>query len=228
MSQIVNLRNVAFTFASNEHFALHIAAFSLVAGERVLLLGPSGSGKTTTLNLLSGVVRPTQGEIIFAAQDLCTMSSRQLDSFRGEHIGLIHQTFNLVPWLSAAQNIALGLAFSPQRKARLGRSVEAEVKHLLSAIGLAPEVFADQMAANLSIGQQQRVGAARALIGQPELILADEPTSALDPDATADFMQLLIGSLDPQRQALIMVSHDHRLAPYFTRIENMADLMELK
>lgn len=228
MSQILSLRDVAFTFRSNEHFALHIAAFSLAAGERVLLLGPSGSGKSTMLNLLSGVLRPTRGDIILATQNLCAMSLWRLDSFRGEHIGLIHQTFNLVPWLSAAQNIALGLAFSPQRKARLHRSVEAEVPHLLSAVGLAPEVFADQMAANLSIGQQQRVGAARALIGQPELILADEPTSALDPDTTADFMRLLTGSLDPQRQALIMVSHDHRLAPYFTRTVNMPDFMEMK
>jgi putative ABC transport system ATP-binding protein len=227
MSDILRMRDVGFAFPSNDHFAIHIAAFSLAAGERVLLLGPSGSGKSTTLNLLSGVLRPEQGEITFAAQDLCALSSRQLDRFRGEHIGLIHQTFNLIPWLSAAQNIALGLAFATQRKARLRGSVETEVTDLMNALGLPAELYADQMAAQLSIGQQQRVGAARALIGRPELILADEPTSALDPDTTADFMQLLTGSLDPERQALIMVSHDHRLADHFTRTIYMADFMEL-
>ncbi len=228
MNPLLTLREVAFAFPSTDYFALHIADFNLAAGERILLLGPSGSGKSTMLNLLSGVLRPTQGEIVFAGCDLCTLSARQLDRFRGEHIGLIHQTLNLIPWLSAAQNIALGLAFSAHRQARLSGSIEVEVTQLLNALGLAADMYANQTAAQLSIGQQQRVGAARALIGQPELILADEPTSALDPDTTAEFMQLLTQSLDPKRQALIMVSHDHRLAPYFTRTVNMADFMELR
>ena len=225
-SHILSLSNVSFAFPSVRHFSLRISHFELLAGERVLLLGPSGSGKSTMLNLLSGVLRPTQGDILFRGKSLGSLSTYQLDRFRGDHVGLIHQTFNLIPWLSAGDNIALGLAFSPPRARRLTSSTEAEIDRLLNALGLPPDLYSKQKASQLSIGQQQRVGAARALIGQPEIILADEPTSALDLATTQEFMKLLIGSLEPERQALLMVSHDERLADYFTRTIDITEILE--
>lgn len=208
--------------SAGQDFTLEIKQFQLTAGERVLLLGPSGSGKSTLLNILTGVVRAQSGLVRLLDQDLTKLSGSQADRLRGQHIGLIFQTINLLPYASIAENIALGLAFAPGRRSKLTQSLDAEIASLLRALGL-DQALLSRPATQLSVGQQQRVAAARALIGAPSLIIADEPTSALDATNQARFVSLLLASLSPD-QGLLMVSHDERLEPHFTRIVRMEEL----
>jgi len=147
-----------------------------------------------------------------------------MDKFRGTHIGFIYQTLNLIPWLSTRENIALGLAFAPQRRARLSAGLAGTITDFMARLDLDAGTLGDQPAGLLSLGQQQRVAAARALVGAPDLVLADEPSSALDAVNTEKFFDLLMAGLDRQRQVLLVVSHDARLAPRFDRVINMADL----
>ena len=208
--------------SAGQNFSLAIAKFQLKAGERVLLLGPSGSGKSTLLNILTGVLKAHRGHVGILDQDLSALSGAQADRLRGQNIGLIFQTINLLPYASVAENIALGLAFAPDRKARLTQSIETETKQLIAALGL-DEALLNRPATQLSVGQQQRVAAARALIGSPPLIIADEPTSALDHKNQVRFIELLLATLRPD-QGLLMVSHDESLQPHFTRIVRMEEL----
>ncbi len=206
-------------------FARQLDSLELAAGERVLLLGPSGSGKSSLLDLVTGVAQPQAGNIYLMGQSLVAAKPAQRDGLRGQHIGLIFQQLNLVPYASVAQNIALALCFSPARRARLQTPVAQAVAALLAALDLEASL-ANEPAGRLSQGQQQRVAAARALIGAPELIVADEPSSALDAANRDRFFQLLFASLDPQRQAALVVSHDQSLAPLFDRVLEMEALVQ--
>ena len=152
------------------------------------------------------------------------LSGARMDRFRGTHIGFIYQTLNLIPWLSVRENIALGLAFAPQRRARLKASLGDTIGDFMTRLDLDAGALGEQPAGLLSLGQQQRVAAARALVGAPDLVLADEPSSALDDVNTEKFFDLLIAGLDRQRQVLLVVSHDARLAPRFDRVIKMEDL----
>lgn len=206
-------------------FAARLERLQLVAGETLLLLGPSGSGKSSLLNLITGIAQPTAGDIRLMGQALTTARGWQRDRLRGDHIGLIFQQLNLLPYASVAQNIALGLQFSPTRRARLQAPVDDCIADLMAALDLDPGL-AGEAAQRLSIGQQQRVAAARALIGAPELIVADEPTSALDPANRDRFFELLFARLDRGRQAALVVSHDVSLPPLFDRVVTMEELVE--
>lgn len=206
-------------------FARRLERLDIHAGQTVLLLGASGSGKTSLLNLISGIAAPESGEIDLLGQSLVQARPALRDRLRGDHIGLIFQQLNLLPYASVAQNIALGLRFSPARQARLDRPIDQAIAETLQALDLAPEM-AQEAAQRLSIGQQQRVAAARALIGAPELILADEPTSALDPANRDRFFELLFASMDRRRQAALVVSHDPSLQGLFERVLRMEDLVQ--
>lgn len=222
---ILEVKNLFYGYAPPSGFSIFISYFSLYVGETVLLLGPSGGGKSTLLNLISGVTRPDSGSIEICQQSMRDLSASQCDRFRGEHIGLIYQSLNLIPWLSARENILLGSAFSAQRRARLlASSPVAHANGLLDSLNMPYEKFANMNTENLSLGQQQRVAAARALIGSPELILADEPTSALDDENCNEFLQLLFSRLDRSRQSVLMVSHDRRIAERFDRVINLETL----
>ncbi|ENO90723.1 ABC transporter ATP-binding protein [Thauera linaloolentis] len=192
----------------------------LEAGERVFLRGPSGSGKSTLLSLIGGVIQPGAGTISVAGQPLASLSAGARDRFRADHVGFVFQLFNLLPYLSGRDNILLACRFSAARRSRLaeaGVSPEAEVARLAARLDLAREVLA-RPAAELSVGQQQRVAAARALIGRPGLVIADEPTSALDADRQQAFVDLLLGECAVSGAALLFVSHDLRLAAHFDRV----------
>ena len=185
-------------------------------GQRLLISGFSGCGKTTLLSLIAGALRLQEGSINFNDNDYSDMSSMSLDKFRADHIGYIFQTLNLIPFLNVSENIALGIKFSKNRKSKVS-DMHQEIERLISSLGLEKEIL-NTAIDNLSVGQQQRVAVARALLGKPDLILADEPTSALDNDTTKKFLDEVMNTFDPSHQAIIMVSHDLSIAPYFDTV----------
>lgn len=199
---------------------LSIDAFSMLPGERVFLYGPSGSGKSTLLNLIAGTLRPQAGRVAVAGADMVSLSAARRDRHRADYIGVIFQQFNLLPFLTLLGNVVLPCRFSSVRRAaavsRYG-SPEQAARQLLDALGLRQAVEAGVSVSELSVGQQQRVAVARALIGAPALVLADEPTSALDADARRDFMHLLLQETERTGASVLFVSHDTGLAFYFDR-----------
>ncbi len=213
-----------FAWPGRHAFALAIQAFTLQRGERLLLLGPSGSGKSTFLSLLAGIVVPDQGTVRVLGQDLGQLSGRARDGFRAEHFGIIFQQFNLLPYASVLDNALLPLAFAPGRRARAaaaGGTPERDALRLMDDLGLGRQARDGARASSLSVGQQQRVAAARAMIGAPDLIVADEPTSSLDKAHQSAFLDLLFADRDRAGATLIMVSHDETLAPRFGRVERL-------
>lgn len=222
----VDLQALRFRWRGAASDCLAIDAFALAPRERVFLQGPSGSGKSTLLALIGGVLTPSTGHVQVAGQALGTLSSAARDRFRADHIGFIFQLFNLLPYLSARDNILLPCRFSAARRQRLqqaGQTAAAEVLRLAEHLDLSPALLG-RPASELSVGQQQRVAAARALIGRPGLIVADEPTSALDADRQSAFLDLLLGECAASDAALLFVSHDPRLAQRFDRVLNLADI----
>lgn len=201
---------------------LDMGAFALEAGEQVFLHGPSGSGKSTLLNLLAGVLKPDSGDIRLLGHSLPSLSGAARDRLRADHIGLIFQQFNLIPYLSVLDNVHLPCRFSTRRRQRAGHPVEA-AHRLLRHLDLDAALW-NRPAHALSVGQQQRVAAARALIGTPELVIADEPTSALDAERQAAFLDLLARECASAGAALVFVSHDRRLAAGFSREVALAEL----
>jgi putative ABC transport system ATP-binding protein len=185
------------------------------AGDRWLISGASGTGKSTLLNAVSGAILPQNGFISFLDHDYSGLSSRKVDQLRADHMGIIFQQLNLIPYLNGFQNAELGLQFSRRRQLRLSNP-KAEILRLANALGL-DESQLIKPSNQLSIGQQQRVAVIRAFLGEPELILADEPTSALDPKSRDLFLDEVLNLLDPERQAILMISHDPHVAPHFNQ-----------
>ncbi|WP_281687825.1 ABC transporter ATP-binding protein [Pseudomonas citronellolis] len=226
MDTLLELRDLGFAWPGQAEL-LDIPQFSLGRGETLFLKGPSGSGKTTLLGLLGGVQKPRRGSIHLLGEDLAQLSAARRDHFRVDHTGYIFQQFNLLPFLSVQENVELPCHFSRSRAARARErhgSVGEAASALLAHLGLGDAALLQRRADNLSIGQQQRVAAARALIGQPELVIADEPTSALDADAREAFLQLLFAECRAAGASLLFVSHDQSLAPLFDRSLSLADL----
>jgi putative ABC transport system ATP-binding protein len=230
-TDVVTFDCVRFAWPGSARFRLSVDAFSLARGERLLLIGPSGSGKSTFLSLLAGIVTPDQGRISVLGTDLGTLKSHARDRFRAAHFGIIFQQFNLLPYASVVDNVVLPLSFSEARRTRAaaasGRS-ETEAWRLLNRLGLDAASIDEARASSLSVGQQQRVAAARALIGSPELIVADEPTSSLDRGHQMAFLDLLFADLDAAGTSLIMVSHDETLAQRFTRVVRLDDIAKIE
>jgi putative ABC transport system ATP-binding protein len=217
------LRDLGFAWPRQAALCLDIAELAIAGGERVFLHGPSGSGKSTLLGLLGGVTLPQRGRIALLETELTELSGRGRDRFRADHIGFLFQQFNLLPWLSAVDNVLLPCTFSARRRERAGSRPRAEAERLLSRLDLAAVTW-QQPAAELSVGQQQRVAAARALIGRPEILIADEPTSALDAERQQVFIDLLLQESAAVGASLIFVSHDRRLAAHFDRQVALHDI----
>lgn len=199
---------------------LEIAQFSVARGEKVFLQGPSGCGKSTLLGLIGGVLEPQSGSIDVLGQSLQAMRRQDRDHFRASHVGFIFQMFNLIPYLSILDNVLLPLEFSRERRMNLEMRrlpPAAEARRLLDALGLDDDAMLGRRATALSQGQQQRVAAARALIGQPDVLVADEPTSSLDADARQSFLSLLMAECASAGTTVVFVSHDAALAPLFDR-----------
>lgn len=225
MEPLVAVQALGFAWPGHAEL-LDIPDFSLAAGERLFLRGPSGSGKTTLLGLLAGVQLASRGSVQLLGQDWQTLSSRQRDSFRADHVGFIFQQFNLLPFLSVQENVVLPCRFSALRRQRAIQrhgSVTLAAHELLARLEL-PATLYGRSARQLSVGQQQRVAAARALIGQPELVIADEPTSALDVGRQEAFLALLFSECKAADAGLLLVSHDPSLAELFDRQLSLAEL----
>lgn len=216
---LVAIRNLSFAWTPSAAPVLSIGEFEVDAGEKVFIEGPSGSGKTTLLSVLGAVVTAGSGAVHIMNRDLATLSHAGRDRFRADHVGFIFQMFNLIPYLSTVDNVLLPCRFSAKRRQAACRdngTLPEEAERLLARLGLTGDE-ASRPATMLSVGQQQRVAAARALIGAPELVIADEPTSSLDADARRDFITLLFEQCDRAGSTLVFVSHDHALGNLFDR-----------
>lgn len=213
---IFEIKDLKYKYPGDENLTLDIPDFRVNRGDRLFLYGPSGSGKTTLLEILAGVILPQEGEVKVMGIDFKSMSSRERDAFRAEHMGYIFQNFNLLPYLTVQENVELPLSLSPARRARL-KSVDSEmvVRAICGTLGIA-----DLLSKNvneISVGQQQRVAVARALLGKPDILLADEPTSALDADHREKFLHLLFEMADLYGTTVIFVSHDRGIEHMFSR-----------
>jgi putative ABC transport system ATP-binding protein len=218
----IDIQHLRFGW-QRDRIVLDIPRLQVPRAERLFLQGPSGSGKSTLLGLLGGVLVPSQGTIQVLGTDLATLSGAGRDRYRADHIGIIFQQFNLLPFLDVLGNVVLPCRFSP-RRAKRAKDPTAEAMRLLHALGLDAEQLRRCPARELSVGQQQRVAAARALIGAPEILIADEPTSALDADARAVFLRLLFAECERAGTTLLFVSHDKSLAHLFTRTLSLSDI----
>ncbi len=226
---IVHLDHLKFAWPGADTLVLDIPEFAMGRAERVFLKGPSGSGKTTLLSIIAAVLSPQSGSVVVDGVSLGDLRSGQKDQFRVDRIGLVFQQFNLLPFLSVRDNITLPCQFSKRRRAvalNAGRSLDDEVDRLLSAMHLKPSEVQHKRVTDLSVGQQQRVAVARALIGRPALVIADEPTSALDSDTRQAFIDLLFAEVNAAGSALLFVSHDASLAGVFDRCMDLSDINE--
>ena len=222
---IVRLSDLRFAWPGHSAL-LEISSFELAPKERLFLRGPSGSGKSTLLGLIAGVLEASDGNVQVMDQNLTELSGSRRDQIRADHLGVIFQMFNLVPYLSVVQNVVLPCRFSKRRlhNVQAKGGPEAEAKRLLERLGLEDTALQARNVTDLSVGQQQRVAAARALIGQPSLVIADEPTSALDTDMRDRFIELLSEEAAQTGSALLFVSHDSGLAPLFDRAIDLTDI----
>ena len=216
------LSNLAFEWTAG-HPVLDVESFRVERGERVFLHGPSGSGKSSLLGVIGGVLVPRAGSARLLGADLPAMSPSRRDHFRADHVGFVFQMFNLLPYLSVVDNVTLAARFSARRRHRAGE-LHAEARRLLRALGMDRPTLLDRPVTQLSIGQQQRVAAARALFGRPDVLIADEPTSSLDADARESFLSLLMQESAAAGTTLLFVSHDRGLGRLFDRSVALDDI----
>ena len=225
----VALENITFVWPGHTQPCLRIPHFTLAQGQTLFLSGPSGGGKSTLISLIAGILQPATGSVCVNGTRMDNLSRTARDALRGDSIGLIFQQFNLIPHLSMLNNVLLPCRFSAVREQRATAadgSPEQSAQRLLEQLGLKRELW-NNTVARLSVGQQQRVAAARALVGAPPLIMADEPTSALDADRRADFLHLLLGQCANAGASLLFVSHDTSLADSFTQRVSLAHINTL-
>lgn len=231
---LINLSNVEFRYAEESDLQINLPSWAVAEGESVLLIGSSGSGKSTLLNLLSGILSPDSGQISVAGYTLESMTDRQRDQYRATQIGYVAQSFNLIPYLSAIDNIKLSQYFAqaPSMARKKLTNIDSNhkefaIKPLLLELNI-PETQWYKPVNQLSIGQQQRVAIARAIINKPRLLIADEPTSALDELNRNGFMSILMNTAQLYNMTLVFVSHDLSLSKYFNRIDSMSDINQLE
>jgi putative ABC transport system ATP-binding protein len=217
-SAVIEVRDLEFGWSPDRPL-LRMEQLAIAATERVFIHGPSGSGKSSLLSLLAGVVLPQRGSLRVLDTEMTQLAGAARDAFRADHFGIIFQMFNLVPYLSMVENITLPCRFSARRRQQVDTrgGADREARRLLEHLDLADDAQSPGAVMRLSVGQQQRVAAARALIGRPEIVLADEPTSALDADRREAFLQLLFRECETEGATLLFVSHDRSLEILFDR-----------
>jgi putative ABC transport system ATP-binding protein len=222
MNLAVEIKDLVFSYRGTKA-VLKIPEIAIANGEKVFLYGPSGSGKTTLLGLLAGVLRANGGSVRILGHDFARISGPERDALRGARIGYIFQMFNLIPYLNVLENIMLPCRINKERGRSLnGRSLEEAAKEMAERLGIGSIIF--ERVTDLSVGQQQRVAAGRALLGSPRLMIADEPTSALDEDQRENFLDLLFAHCREIGSTLVFVSHDRRMMPLFDRALSLPDL----
>lgn len=218
---MITLTALQFTYPGKSKPTLQIPSLTIQAGEKVFLFGPSGTGKTTLLEVLAGVLVPQSGQVKINGVDLVTMNSRQRDQFRSLNLGYIFQSFNLIPYLSVQENILLPLSLR-QNGLKNESALLKEMDSLIQRLGLESHINDKVM--ELSVGQQQRVAVARALLAKPQVILADEPTSALDQDHRERFLKVLFDLCKEQGTTLVFVSHDRTIQHLFDRSISLSEI----
>jgi putative ABC transport system ATP-binding protein len=211
---LVQVREVVKTFpvGGGEVTVLKGISFDVKHGEFVTIVGPSGNGKSTLLNMITGIDRPTQGEVVVTGREVHRMSENQLAAWRGQHVGIIFQFFQMLPALSLLQNVILPMDFANKCSPKERRE---RAMHLLETVGLADQ--AEKLPSMVSGGQQQRAAIARALANDPPLLVADEPTGNLDTRTASDVFELFSKLVD-QGKTMIMVTHDKELAKRVPRV----------
>ena len=220
---IIKIDSVRFHWSKKSSFKIFVANFEINKGEKVLLLGESGSGKTTLLSLICGFLNPLSGSISINGSTINKLSSKTKDEHRADNIGIIFQQFNLLPYANVIDNIVLPLYFSKVRSSNVTNQRESAL-NLCKQLRL-PDDIDQYKASSLSVGQQQRVAVARALIGNPSLVIADEPTSSLDTDAQQIFLDLMFEQISNNKSTLLMVSHDRSLAERFDRLIDINEVL---
>lgn len=225
-SPAIRLAGVEFAYADGAPI-VDIADLVVAPGERLFVQGPSGSGKSTLLCLVAGILTPTGGTVDVLGQAVSALGAAARDRFRAEKIGFVFQMFNLLPYLSLVENVVLPCHFSRPRAAvalQNSASLSDEAERLLGRLGLGVNALRGRRVTELSIGQQQRVAVARALIGRPPLVVADEPTSAMDATARVAFVELLLEECAITGSTVVFVSHDPSLAASFERSVSMTEI----
>jgi putative ABC transport system ATP-binding protein len=212
-------KNLAFTWPKSG-FTVEPPDLELSVGESIFIHGPSGCGKSTLLSLISGVIPAHKGHLQMLGVDMAQLSSAKRDNFRGENLGIVFQQFNLIPYLDVMSNVLMPTRMFPKRLARSverhgGAIQQAEV--LFEKLGL-PLSIKSQKVNQLSVGQQQRIAVARALIGYPPIVIADEPTSSLDEVNKNEFLELLLSVARDANTTVLLVSHDTRIASSFDHV----------
>lgn len=224
----VRIKDLSFGWHPDQP-VLNISELTILRGEHIYIKGPSGSGKSTLLGILSCIQTRYSGQVDILGQSIAQLNLFQRDRFRADHFGYIFQQFNLLPYLSVLENTLLALRFSKYKRRKLANTQQAHesARAILDALQLPQKSF-NWPVHRLSVGQQQRVACARALLGQPDIILADEPTSALDIDAQLAFMALLLDICRQQNNTLIFVSHDIRLESQFKTVVDFSVINQVR
>lgn len=221
-ASVLNINNLTFRWPKATQTVLDIESLRLDTGQHLFIQGASGCGKTTLLNLICGINPIQAGQLSVLGEDLHGMSSLKRDRFRADNLGVIFQQFNLLPYLTILENVMLPCHFSKRRR-ELSGDVEQAAKTVLQELNIPPSLY-ERHVMDLSVGQQQRVAVARALIGNPKLVIADEPTSALDSENRDSFIDLLFNRVTEHGASLIFVSHDQSLASHFHNQVNLTEI----
>jgi putative ABC transport system ATP-binding protein len=223
----IEVSGMRFAWRDDLEPVLMIEHLQINRGERVFIAGPSGCGKSTLLSLVAGVVVPQRGTVMVNDCQLNELHGAVRDRFRADNIGFIYQMFNLIPYLSVVENVTLPCRFSSLRRDRASARSSGYTKEalrLLKHLGMDEAAVIDQPVTELSVGQQQRVAAARALIGTPEILIADEPTSSLDANRREAFIQLLFNECNRKDTTIVFVSHDTGFENLFDRTIRLSDI----
>ncbi len=227
LEEIIQFSNVRFSYDRGQTLVLDIPKWQVSRGQHTFISGVSGSGKSTLLNLLSGITATDSGELLVLGQRLNDLSARALDRFRAQKVGVIFQQLNLIPYLSVLDNILLAAYFANKtQKSKLKTDLQHKIQQLIEKLNLPISILSRQ-ASELSVGQQQRVAIVRAMINEPEILIADEPTSALDQQSKSAFLKLLFELVKTTNCTLLFVSHDQSLVEQFDSVVEMSTLNQI-
>lgn len=220
---MIKIKNLKFKYPSSNELVLDIPEFQMSKGKKVFLYGPSGCGKTTFLEIIAGINSTDEGVVLINDNDFIKMSSSEKDQYRADNMGYIFQNFNLIPYLNVQENITLPLYFSTKKRNFVSEYDENKMAlEVCKLLGI--ENYLHKSVLELSVGQQQRVAAARAIVGRPTLILADEPTSALDFNHREKFIKLLFSLCDQYQTSVLFVSHDRTLEGLFDQSVSLYEI----
>ncbi|WP_425335892.1 ABC transporter ATP-binding protein [Tissierella pigra] len=219
MNDLIILKNLrkVYKMGDEKIIALDDVSLSIKKEEFICLLGTSGSGKSTLLNMMAGLEKPTKGEITIGKYKIHKMNERDITKFRQKYVGFVFQSYNLIPTLSALENVSLGLTFQGVPKSEREKLAEK----ILVDVGLEKRLH--HKPSEMSGGQQQRVSIARAFVGKPDIVFADEPTGNLDTKTTLEIMDLITGMAYDLKQTLIIVTHDVEISDYAHRVVSLRD-----